>query len=125
MDFRPWINSGRKRRRVAALEPPRVQARYATHRSDRQTDRGLKATLGIRSRYATLKTLTCARGTAAPKPGLTAPGEVETFRAPYFTAVIAQLVRAQDCESWGRGFESRWPPHFNSEVLAKFLASTG
>ena len=27
-----------------------------------------------------------------------------------FTAAIAQLVRAQDCESWGRGFESRWPP---------------
>lgn len=28
------------------------------------------------------------------------------------TAAIAQLVRAQDCDSWGRGFESRWPPHF-------------
>ena len=33
------------------------------------------------------------------------------FPAPQFMAVIAQLVRAQDCESWGRGFESRWPPH--------------
>lgn len=31
--------------------------------------------------------------------------------ARLFTAVIAQLVRAQDCGSWGRGFESRWPPH--------------
>jgi predicted GIY-YIG superfamily endonuclease len=29
-----------------------------------------------------------------------------------FTAAIAQLVRAQDCDSWGRGFESRWPPQF-------------
>ncbi len=27
-----------------------------------------------------------------------------------FMAVIAQLVRAQDCDSWGRGFESRQPP---------------
>lgn len=40
------------------------------------------------------------------------------FRRP-FTAVIAQLVRAQDCESWGRGFESRWPPHFDSEEVMK------
>jgi hypothetical protein len=31
---------------------------------------------------------------------------------PLLTAAIAQLVRAQDCDSWGRGFESRWPPHF-------------
>ena len=28
------------------------------------------------------------------------------------TAAIAQLVRALDCDSRGRGFESRWPPHF-------------
>ncbi len=34
------------------------------------------------------------------------------FPVPDFTAAIAQLVRAQDCDSWGRGFESRWPPHF-------------
>jgi hypothetical protein len=32
------------------------------------------------------------------------------------TAVIAQLVRAQDCGSWGRGFESRWPPHFYKKI---------
>ena len=37
-----------------------------------------------------------------------------------FTAVIAQLVRAQDCESWGRGFESRWPPHFIAKNFSNF-----
>ena len=46
------------------------------------------------------------------REGLTAPDALARFRVLYFTAVIAQLVRAQDCESWGRGFESRWPPHF-------------
>lgn len=42
-------------------------------------------------------------------------GEVlgaESKRGLHFTAVIAQLVRALDCESRGRGFESRWPPQF-------------
>ena len=42
---------------------------------------------------------------------MTLTTRLANFRAPHFTAVIAQLVRAQDCESWGRGFESRWPPH--------------
>ena len=56
-------------------------------------------------------------GTQNPgdREGLTASDALVTFRVPHFTAVIAQLVRAQDCESWGRGFESRWPPHFDSE----------
>lgn len=40
------------------------------------------------------------------------------FPVPDFTAAIAQLVRAQDCDSWGRGFESRWPPHFSWRVIA-------
>ena len=29
----------------------------------------------------------------------------------FLAAAIAQLVRALDCDSRGRGFESRWPPH--------------
>lgn len=48
------------------------------------------------------------------KKGLTLKERPANFRAPHFTAVIAQLVRAQDCESWGRGFESRWPPQFTT-----------
>ena len=44
--------------------------------------------------------------------------------ARLFTAVIAQLVRAQDCGSWGRGFESRWPPHSGIRG-AIFLISAG
>ena len=28
------------------------------------------------------------------------------------TVVIAQLVRASDCGSEGRGFEPHWPPNF-------------
>ena len=30
----------------------------------------------------------------------------------YDTVVIAQLVRATDCGSVGRGFESRFPPEY-------------
>lgn len=47
------------------------------------------------------------------KKGLTASARVVRVRARQFAAAIAQLVRAQDCDSWGRGFESRWPPHFS------------
>src|SRR5688572_30364183 len=50
---------------------------------------------------------------------LTASDSLATFRAPFFTAIIAQLVRAPDCESGGRGFESRWSPHFETEALPK------
>ena len=46
------------------------------------------------------------------------------FPVPDFTAAIAQLVRAQDCDSWGRGFESRWPPHFSWRVIAFNVAHT-
>ena len=42
---------------------------------------------------------------------------------PLCTAAIAQLVRAQDCDSWGRGFESRWPPHFLSPQLSNVLGA--
>src|SRR4051812_43247941 len=56
---------------------------------------------------------------------LTERNGLENFRVPHFTAVIAQLVRAQDCESWGRGFESRWPPHFDNESVAKNRSLTG
>ena len=35
------------------------------------------------------------------------------FASISFMAVVAQLVRAQDCGSWGRGFNSRRPPHFS------------
>ena len=31
-------------------------------------------------------------------------------------AGVAQLVRASDCGSEGRGFEPRYSPHFNSVV---------
>lgn len=30
--------------------------------------------------------------------------------------VVAQLVRAPDCDSGGRGFKSRQPPHFNYQA---------
>ena len=32
------------------------------------------------------------------------------FAADYNTVVVAQLVRASDCGSEGRGFEPRFPP---------------
>ena len=38
--------------------------------------------------------------------------------------VIAQLVRASDCGSEGRGFESRFPPRFylvESFILIRFV----
>src|SRR5437899_2713345 len=41
---------------------------------------------------------------------LTAQSLLATFRALHFTAIIAQLVRAPDCGSGGRGFKSRWSP---------------
>ena len=44
------------------------------------------------------------------------------FATRIFTAAIAQLVRAQDCDSWGRGFESRWPPHFQSATTISAIA---
>lgn len=34
----------------------------------------------------------------------------------HFTAVVAQLVRALDCGSKCRGFESRRSPHFKKEI---------
>jgi hypothetical protein len=37
---------------------------------------------------------------------------------PTLTAALAQLVRALDCDSRGRGFESRRPPHFSASVRA-------
>ena len=43
------------------------------------------------------------------------------FPVPDFTAAIAQLVRAQDCDSWGRGFESRWPPHFLIGTFSSYI----
>ena len=52
-------------------------------------------------------------GPIQPGNGLTGLPTDRKVHVPKFTAVIAQLVRAQDCGSWGRGFESRWPPHFN------------
>ena len=33
---------------------------------------------------------------------------------PFFMVGIAQLVRAPDCGSGGRRFESVYPPHFSS-----------
>src|SRR5438067_2218021 len=47
------------------------------------------------------------------KKDLTANEALENF-TDSFAAVIAQLVRAPDCGSGGRGFESRWPPQFFS-----------
>ncbi len=55
---------------------------------------------------------------------MTAMGGIWMFPVPDFTAAIAQLVRAQDCDSWGRGFESRWPPHFSWRVIAFNVAHT-
>lgn len=36
-------------------------------------------------------------------------------------AAIAQLVRASDCESEGRGFEPLWPPHMYRKTPPKWL----
>ena len=36
-------------------------------------------------------------------------------------AAIAQLVRASDCESEGRGFEPLWPPHSFLFIFSLFL----
>lgn len=33
---------------------------------------------------------------------------------------VAQLVRAHDCGSWGRGFESPHPPHLNTDLYLDF-----
>lgn len=38
-------------------------------------------------------------------------------------AIIAQLVRASDCGSECRGFESRWSPFFLLNLLVKILLS--
>ena len=53
---------------------------------------------------------TCGRG---EELGLDSERSAREF-LPLCTAAIAQLVRAQDCDSWGRGFESRWPPQSDS-----------
>ena len=34
------------------------------------------------------------------------------FLPPLITVAIAQLVRASDCDSEGRGFEPHWLPRF-------------
>ena len=38
---------------------------------------------------------------------------------------VAQLVRALDCGSRGRGFESRHPPHFSNAPVAQLDRVTG
>ena len=35
---------------------------------------------------------------------------ISLFSLPFITVVVAQLVRALDCGSRGRGFKSRHPP---------------
>lgn len=43
-----------------------------------------------------------------------------------FTVDVAQLVRASDCGSGGRGFKSRLPPHLKSPLKrGLFLFSSG
>ena len=39
------------------------------------------------------------------------------FHEEIQTVVVAQLVRASDCGSEGRGFESHLPPNTNKKVL--------
>ena len=39
--------------------------------------------------------------------------EVQLLEAPQFMVVVAQLVRAPDCGSEGRGFEPLHSPHGN------------
>ena len=40
------------------------------------------------------------------------------------TVGIAQLVRAQVCGTWGRGFESHYPP-FKARILRAFFVLKG
>ena len=49
---------------------------------------------------------------------------VATFSAVATMVIIAQLVRASDCGSEGRGFESHWSPDsFTRFFLLSVLAS--
>ncbi len=50
--------------------------------------------------------------------------QVRVLSGAPFTAIVAQLVRAQDCGSWGREFEPRQSPHKynNMRYLLLFLA---
>ena len=49
-------------------------------------------------------------------------GKVAAFSAVATMVIIAQLVRASDCGSEGRGFESHWSP-YSSLVFFRVLAS--
>lgn len=51
-------------------------------------------------------------------------GNVATLIADALMVIIAQLVRASDCGSEGRGFESHWSPYsFARFFLFSVLAS--
>ncbi len=51
--------------------------------------------------------------------------ENNIFIAFLFAVGVAQLVRAQDCGSWGRGFNSRRPPFYFALSLSAALRSNG
>ena len=51
------------------------------------------------------------------RPGRAASHEAIRGCVAGFMVDVAQLVRAPDCDSGGRGFKSRLPPHIENVVL--------
>src|SRR3954469_4707476 len=111
---RPPTTSARASR---SGSPRRVEVDLSGNAAAAETIDGFQRTgrrsVGVRAAFPASRRASAPRLYAVARLGLTAPEALVRFRVPHFTAVIAQLVRAQDCESWGRGFESRWPPHFD------------